>query len=90
MKEDKKPNLMLEMAELMGKRQIVDSSVLKSIKSIAKKAHVWVLQDEIFVIHQEAKTFTGFKNFIGEQRRIDALRYAKSFVIKPSPTQEAL
>jgi len=91
MKEDKKPNLMIEMAELMGKRQIVSSSVLKSIKSIAKKAHVWVLQDEVFVIQQEKKRFISFENFTGEQRGKDAFAYAKSFVIKPSLTnQEAL
>jgi len=80
-KDDVKPNLFIEIADLMGKRTIISHKVLNSVRRIAKQSHVWFLQDEVFVIKKVQKRFTGFKRFRGVERQNLAMKFAKDFVI---------
>lgn len=80
MKEDVKQNLFMEIAEMMGRREITSHKVINSIQRITKQSHIWVLQDEVFVLKKVKKKFIGFKNFRGIERLELATQYAKDFV----------
>jgi hypothetical protein len=79
-KETSRYPVIMQVADQIGSRKIIGSSVVKSIQALRRVAHLWVLDDEVIVVEEIHRAFKGFACFKGEKRKQAAKSYAKNFL----------